>query len=82
LGAKGETLYNYEFGLSLCKIVRSSVILLLPLSIPSGIILKLANQSTTENCENRNDPDLVQAFLKKWWDGMVHFLHGINSILY
>jgi hypothetical protein len=21
----------------------------------------------TENCENRNDPDLVQAFLKKWW---------------
>jgi len=22
------------------------------------------NQSTTENCENRNDPDLVQAFLK------------------
>ena len=25
------------------------------------------NQSTTENCENRNDPDLVQAYLKKWW---------------
>ena len=25
------------------------------------------NQSTTVNCENRNDPDLVQAFLKKWW---------------
>ena len=24
------------------------------------------NQSTTENCENRNDPDLVEAFLKKW----------------
>ena len=20
-----------------------------------------------ENCENRNDPDLVPAFLKKWW---------------
>ena len=20
-----------------------------------------------ENCENRNDPDLVQAFLRKWW---------------
>jgi hypothetical protein len=20
-----------------------------------------------ENCENRNDPDLVQSFLKKWW---------------
>ena len=25
------------------------------------------NQLTTENCLNRNDPDLVQAFLKKWW---------------
>jgi hypothetical protein len=25
------------------------------------------NQSTTENCENRNDPDLVESFLKKWW---------------
>ena len=25
------------------------------------------NQSATENCENRNDPDLVQAFLKNWW---------------
>ena len=23
------------------------------------------NQSTNGNCENRNDPDLVQAFLKK-----------------
>jgi hypothetical protein len=22
---------------------------------------------TPENCENRNDTDLVQAFLKKWW---------------
>jgi hypothetical protein len=20
-----------------------------------------------DNCENRNDPDMVQAFLKKWW---------------
>jgi hypothetical protein len=20
-----------------------------------------------KNCENRNDPNLVQAFLKKWW---------------
>ena len=25
------------------------------------------NQSTPENYENSNDPDLVQAFLKKWW---------------
>jgi hypothetical protein len=26
------------------------------------------NQSTTENCENRNDPHLVHAFLKKWFE--------------
>ena len=25
------------------------------------------NQPTTGNCRNRNDPDLVQAFLKKCW---------------
>ena len=29
--------------------------------------IKRQNQSTTEICENRNDPDLVEAFLKKWW---------------
>jgi hypothetical protein len=30
-----------------------------------GILDKISQQP--ENCENRNDPDLVQAFLKKWW---------------
>ena len=25
------------------------------------------NSQQPETCENRNDPDLVQAFLKKWW---------------
>jgi hypothetical protein len=25
------------------------------------------NSQQPENCENGNDPDLVQAFLKKWW---------------
>jgi len=25
------------------------------------------NSQQPENCENHNDPDLVQAFLKKWW---------------
>jgi hypothetical protein len=28
---------------------------------------KNVNNIQTENCENRNDSDLVQAFLKKWW---------------
>jgi hypothetical protein len=34
-------LYNYEFWLSLCKIVRSSVILLLPLFTKTDIIIVL-----------------------------------------
>jgi hypothetical protein len=25
------------------------------------------DKEVKNNCENRNDPDLVQAFLKKWW---------------
>jgi hypothetical protein len=28
-------------------------------------MIKISQQP--ENCENRNDPDLVQAFLEKWW---------------
>jgi hypothetical protein len=31
------------------------------------IILTDKISQQPENCENRNDPDLVQAFLKKWW---------------
>ena len=27
----------------------------------------LNRQNQSENCENRNDSDLVQAFPKKWW---------------
>jgi hypothetical protein len=42
-------LYNYEFGLSLCKIVRSSVILLLPLFNKNihdlGIVISIRNAS-------------------------------------
>jgi hypothetical protein len=33
----------------------------LPIKLTARIYLN------PENCENRNDPDLVQAFLKKWW---------------
>jgi hypothetical protein len=29
--------------------------------------LSILDSPLPENCENRNDPDLVQAFLKKWW---------------
>jgi hypothetical protein len=31
------------------------------------LISHLENQSTTGKLRKRNDPDLVQAFLKKWW---------------
>jgi hypothetical protein len=31
------------------------------------IYTKTSISQQPENCENRNDPDLVQAFLKKWW---------------
>jgi hypothetical protein len=34
-------------------------------SLKKFIADKISQQP--ENCENRNDPDLVQAFLKKWW---------------
>jgi hypothetical protein len=34
-------------------------------NIPARTSDKISQQP--ENCENRNDPDLVQAFLKKWW---------------
>ena len=27
----------------------------------------MTSNTKSENCENRNDPDLVQAFRKKWW---------------
>jgi hypothetical protein len=59
-------LYTYEFLLSLCKIVRSSVILLLPLFM-SFLLENVKISRQPVKCENRIDPDLVQAFLKKWW---------------
>jgi dissimilatory sulfite reductase (desulfoviridin) alpha/beta subunit len=31
-----------------------------------NILTKMKISQQPENCENRNDPDLVQAFLKKW----------------
>jgi hypothetical protein len=33
----------------------------------ANCILKYFENMMIENCENRNDPDLVQAFEKKWW---------------
>jgi hypothetical protein len=35
--------------------------------VKTHMYINRQNQSTIENGENRNDPDLVQAFLKKWW---------------
>jgi hypothetical protein len=39
-------------------------------------------QSTTENCENHNDPDLVQAFLKKWWVESDCIIHKPSYIIH
>jgi hypothetical protein len=41
--------------------------LLLHMKVKTHNYINRQNQSTTGHCENRNDPDLVQAFLKKWW---------------
>jgi hypothetical protein len=41
---------------------------LLTLRVPDeGNFKRVSCSQQPENCENRNDPDLVQAFLKKWW---------------
>jgi hypothetical protein len=56
----------------LSTILHIRVITKLPNNIPKGKA-KLISQQTDkisqqpENWENRNDPDLVQAFPKKWW---------------
>ena len=34
--------------------------------VKNSILAKTADEPLWY-CENRNDPDLVQAFLKKWW---------------
>jgi hypothetical protein len=33
----------------------------------SDLLVKVSEGLNKLNCENRNDPDLVQASLKKWW---------------
>jgi hypothetical protein len=37
------------------------------LNITGNILPSSLTSQQPENCENRDDPDLVQAFLKKWW---------------
>ena len=45
--------------------------LLFPQVSTIRVITKLPNSEQSSkakvNCENHNDPDLVQAFLEKWW---------------
>jgi hypothetical protein len=48
--------------------------------IKTHMYINRQNQSTTENCENRNDPDLVQAFLKKWWVESMYVM-GYNQYI-
>jgi hypothetical protein len=42
------------------------------MTIPQGLSVAVDRRTDKisqqpENCENRNDPDMVQAFLKEWW---------------
>ena len=52
------------------KNVRDKLIEMTPLSSLLSDCISIYTDKISqqpENCENRNDPDLVQAFLKKWW---------------
>ena len=55
-------LYNYEFWLSLCKIVRSSVILLLPLLMVKKYGLEKTDRATSLKPRRRSHP-----FRLVWW---------------
>ena len=35
-------------------------------------LYKQTKSVNNRKTENRNDPDLVQAFQKKWWGGRIH----------
>ena len=65
---------SHEWGKVRIVITTIKVITKLPNSeqsykgkVKTHMYINRQNQSTTGNCENRNDPDLVQAFPKKWW---------------
>ena len=47
--------------------LKCNVLFMLQLKICSLVIPNNDSLTQSENCEYRNDPDLVQAFLKKWW---------------
>ena len=68
--SKGKTTNNYlqHFTLSIKVITKlSNSEQSYKGRIKTHNYINRQNQSTTENCGNRNDPDLVQAFLKKLW---------------
>jgi hypothetical protein len=68
---KVSTENDNNFGYEKIKILVDNIPL--SLTFPRPYIFWNVHDSSTlcqnipENCENRNDPDLVQAFLKKWW---------------
>jgi hypothetical protein len=64
-------LYNYEFGLSLCKIVRSSVILLLPL---------LTNMATTGNSLRAFHSCFLSSFSSFGWGALEAYLSVFQFI--
>jgi hypothetical protein len=69
-----KTVTMLELWCMLIKTVTIKVITKLPNSkqsykgkVKTHNYINRQNSQQPENCENSNDPDLVQAFLKKWW---------------
>jgi hypothetical protein len=60
---KVSDIYFTEFGTALTTILP----ILFQYFINTVIVTTGKIIQQPENCENRKDPDLVQAFLKKWW---------------
>ena len=77
-------LYNYEFGLSLCKIVRSSVILLLPLLSLDNIWLRSNDAFVHASCVRFVYRSLVSCIVRSFVCvfRIVRSFHFVRSFVY
>jgi hypothetical protein len=69
----GNNVWNKAY-INIILLFYHSVFHFFPQKIPCPFFKIMSPKKTPfrrsqqpQNCENRNDPDLVQAFLKKWW---------------
>ena len=75
-------LYNYEFGLSLCKIVRSSVILLLPLFIGFRFLYVNTNPSKNHTAPFRILLDVTSIATKREIQQTLNINEIVHLIVY